>query len=265
MENIIMSSKMPLIFIGHGSPENAILENNYVKKIKQFGKTLIQNVNTIVCISAHWNTEGVWTSGADKLNTIYDFSGFPEDLYKIKYEPKGNKELALKIKNMLLDYEVSIDEKRGIDHGAWSVLMHLYPDARIPVIQISLNLNFKTVDHYKMAQLLKPLRDEGILFIGSGNIVHSFFSFSPEENAVTPDWAKDFDNNIKTALKNQDHNSIIRYRRIFGKNAKKSVPTEEHFLPLIYIIGLQEKEENVNFIYEEFQNASMSMASFIIQ
>ena len=116
-----------------------------------------------------------------------------------------------------------------------------------------------------MAQLLKPLRNEGILFIGSGNIVHSFFSFSPEENAATPDWARDFDNNIKTALKNRDHNSIIRYRRIFGKNAKKSVPTEEHFLPLIYIIGLQEKEENVNFIYEEFQNASMSMLSFIIQ
>ncbi|WP_338637656.1 class III extradiol ring-cleavage dioxygenase [Spirobacillus cienkowskii] len=260
-----MSSIMPLIFIGHGSPKNAILENNYVKKIKHFGKTLIQNVNTIVCISAHWNTEGVWISGAEKLNTIYDFSGFPEDLYKIKYEPKGNKELALKIKNMLLDYEVSIDEKRGIDHGAWSVLMHLYPDARIPVIQLSLNLNFKTADHYKMAQLLKPLRNEGILFIGSGNIVHSFFSFSPEENAATPDWARDFDNNIKTALKNRDHNSIIRYRRIFGKNAKKSVPTEEHFLPLIYIIGLQEKEENVNFIYEEFQNASMSMLSFIIQ
>ena len=261
-----MTSKKntPALFIGHGSPVNAIMKSSYTNTILELGLQLKSRINSIVCISAHWNTEGIYITGAKKLNTIYDFSGFHDELYEIKYSPKGNIDLALKIQALLSEFQPKIDDERGIDHGAWSVLVHMFPKADIPVIQLSLNLNFKTIDHYKAAALLKPLRKEGVLFIGSGNIVHSFFSFKKEIDAPTPDWAIDFDLKIKEALIQHNHDSIVRYRRVFGKSAKLSVPTEEHYLPLIYIAALQEEHEKIEFIYENFQNSGMSMRSFMI-
>ncbi len=153
-------------------------------------------------------------------------------------------------------------EKRPIDHGAWSVLNHLFPKADIPVVQLSCNLNFKTSEHYKMAELLKPLREKDILILGSGNIVHSFYAYNPEEKTPPPDWAVEFDDKIKEALLNHDHETIIRYRRIFGKIGKISVPTEDHYIPLLYALGAQTPKEKITFLHEGFQNGAMSMRSF---
>ncbi|APJ03632.1 dioxygenase [Silvanigrella aquatica] len=258
------SQSATAMFIGHGSPLNAIIRNDYTETLAHLGRNISKNINSIVCISAHWNTEGIFITGAENLKTIYDFSGFPDELYQIKYAPKGNPKLAQEMQLLLKDYSPQIDFNRGLDHGAWSVLVHMFPKVDIPVLQLSLNLNFRTADHYKLALLLKPLRKEGILFLGTGNIVHSFFSFDQDINAPSPQWAIDFDLNIKKALIERDHNSIIRYRRIFGRSAKLSVPTEEHYLPLLYIIALQEEAESVNFIYEKFQNSGMSMRSFTL-
>ncbi|KAB8040895.1 4,5-DOPA dioxygenase extradiol [Silvanigrella paludirubra] len=258
-------STLPCLFIAHGSPLNAILQNEYTETLQFIGNELKPLVKSILCISAHWRTEGVYISGAEKLSTIYDFSGFPEELYKINYNPNGNIELTNKIFSLLSKYNPKIDAKRGIDHGAWSILIHLFPHYDIPVVQLSLNLDFKLQQHYEISSLLKPLREEGVLIIGSGNIVHSFFAFSDEKNAESPDWAIEFDHTIKKALIEKNHETIIKYRRLFGKSAKLSVPTEEHYIPLLYIIGLQQEKDKIRFIYEKFQNSGMSMRSFILE
>ena len=253
----------PCLFVAHGSPMNAIQKNDYTLKLNEIGNSLKQKVKAIICFSAHWQTEGLFISGADKLKTIYDFSGFPDELYKINYTPSGDNDLTNKVKNVLENFQPRIDNQRGIDHGAWSVLTHLFPKADIPVVLVSQNLDFKLSQHYAIGETLKLLRNEGILFIASGNIVHSFFSYSEDVSAVSPDWAIDFDSKIKEALISKDHNSIIRYRRIYGKSAKLSVPTEEHFIPLLYILGLRNEQDHLTFFYEKFQNSGMSMRSFL--
>jgi 4,5-DOPA dioxygenase extradiol len=160
----------------------------------------------------------------------------------------------------LSQYDPKIDAKRGIEHGAWSILIHLFPHYDIPVLQLSLNLDFKLQQHYEIRSLLKPIREEGVLIIGSG-----IFAFSEEINAESPDWAIEFDHSIKKALIEKNHETIIKYRRLFGKSAKLSVPTDEHYIPLIYIIGLQNEKDQIRFIYEKFQNSGMSMRSFILE
>ncbi len=260
MSNLIT----PCLFVAHGSPMNAIQQNDYTIKLNEIGNNLKEKTKAIICFSAHWQTEGLYISGAEQLKTIYDFSGFPQELYKINYSPKGDQELTVKVKNILENYQAQIDYQRGIDHGAWSILTHLFPKADIPVVLISQNLNFKLAEHYAIGEALKLLRNEGILFIASGNIVHSFFSYSEDIAAPSPDWALDFDSKMKEAIITKDHNSIIRYRRIYGKSAKLSVPTEEHFIPLLYILGLRNEFDNLNFFYEKFQNSGMSMRSFLL-
>nr|BFD32366.1 4,5-DOPA dioxygenase extradiol [Pigmentibacter ruber] len=261
MQNI----NTPCLFIAHGSPMNAIGKTDFSIKLNEIGNSLKNKINAIVCFSAHWRTEGLFISGANSLRTIYDFSGFPNELSNIVYTPQGSPGLAKRVKAELKDFSPILDDNRGIDHGAWSILIHLFPLADIPVVLISQNLDFKLTQHYEIGKILRPLRDENILFIGSGNIVHSFFSFSPDISAPTPDWAIFFDEKIKNALENKDHNTILRYRRLFGKSAKLAVPTEEHFIPLLYIIGLESESDQIEFFYDKFQNSSMSMRSFILR
>ena len=254
----------PCLFIAHGSPMNAIEKSDFSTKLNELGNLLKNSITSIVCFSAHWRTEGLFISNSQNLKTIYDFSGFPSELSNIVYSPPGNPELAERLKNELKDFTPILDERRGIDHGAWSILIHLFPLADIPVVLISQNLNFKLNQHYEIGKILSPFRKEKILFIGSGNIVHSFFSFSQDISAHTTEWATSFDEKIKNALENKDHNTILKYRRLFGKNAKLSVPTEEHFIPLLHIIGLEAESDRIVFIYEKFQNSSMSMRSFML-
>ncbi|WGL59685.1 class III extradiol ring-cleavage dioxygenase [Pigmentibacter sp. JX0631] len=261
----MQNENTPCLFIAHGSPMNAIEKSDFSIKLNEIGNSLKNNISSIVCFSAHWRTEGLFISHSHKLKTIYDFSGFPSELSNVVYSPPGNPDLAERLKNELKDFAPILDEKRGIDHGAWSILIHLFPSADIPVVLISQNLDLKLNQHYEIGKILRPFRNEKILFIGSGNIVHSFFSFSQDISAPSPEWATSFDEKIKSALENKDHNTIIKYRRIFGKNAKLSVPTEEHFIPLLYIIGLESDTDQIEFLYEKFQNSSMSMRSFMLR
>lgn len=263
-ENENINKRAPTMFVGHGSPMNSIANNIYTQSLFQIGENLKNKINAILCISAHWQTEGIYVSASQNQKIIYDFSGFPDELYKVKYPAPGSEDLAKKVTILLSDQNAKLDYIRGLDHGCWCVLKHMFPKADIPTVQLSLNLNFRTKDHYSVASQLKSLREEGILILGSGNIVHSFYSFNPNENADPPEWGIEFDSKIKLALINNDHDSIIQYRKIFGKIAKLSVPTDEHYLPILYTIALQQEEEKVQFIYEGFQNSSFSMRSLII-
>ena len=253
---------LPALFIAHGSPMNIIANNDFTKSISSYAEKIKPHIKSILCISAHWQSEGVKVTGANRLETIYDFSGFPEELSQIKYNPIGNEGLTNEVYSLLKDFKPEIDKKRGIDHGAWSVLHHMFPKADIPYVQLSCNLDFRTSEHYAMAKQLAPLREKGVLIIGSGNIVHSFYAYDAEDKTPPPDWAVEFDDKIKEALLKNDHETIIRYRRIFGKIGKVSVPTEDHYIPFLYAIGVQKPDEKIKFIYEGFQNGAMSMRSF---
>ncbi|MBU3128772.1 4,5-DOPA dioxygenase extradiol [Clostridium tagluense] len=257
-----MNKKMPVLFIGHGSPMNAILNNSYTEAICKS----IENIpkpEAILVISAHWETDGTCITASDSPKQIYDFYGFPEELYNIKYNPTGAKKYAEMVATELADSNIMLTEKWGLDHGAWSVLAHMYPKADIPVFQMSLNRLGDANYHYNLGKKLSVLREKGILIIGSGDIVHNLRIMNYEMNAKPFDWASEFDNYISEAIVSRMHDNIIHYEK-FGKSAELSVPTKEHYLPLLYIAGLQEESDEVNFIYKGIQHSSMSMTSIQI-
>jgi len=257
-----MNIKMPVLFIGHGSPMNAILNNSYTKAICKSVEN-IPKPQAILVISAHWETEGTFITAADAPKQIYDFYGFPEELYNVKYNPTGAKKFAEMVARELMDSKVMLTEKWGIDHGAWSVLTHMYPKADIPVFQMSLNKLGDENYHYNLGKKLSKLREKGILIIGSGDIVHNLRIMNYEMDAAPFDWATEFDDYITGSIVNRMHDNIIAYEKL-GKSAELSVPTKEHYLPLLYIAGLQEVSDEVNFIYKGIQHSSMSMTSIQI-
>ena len=254
-----MTKKMPVLFLGHGSPMNVVLDNDYTRDLIELGKTL-EKPKAILVLSAHWKTRGGYINYADKPKQIYDFSGFPEELYNIKYEPNGGLEYAEKVYRILEEDGYKLTEEWGLDHGAWGVLKFLFPNADIPTFQVSLNANLSEAEHYKIGRKLAKLREEGILIIGSGNIVHNFQYFDYEMYGEGSKEAKEFDNYIKEALLNNDSEKIVNYKKL-GNLAKFAAPSDEHYLPMIYISALQEEDDKVEFIHESIQNRTMSMRS----
>jgi len=259
---LIMNKKMPVLFIGHGSPMNAVLNNEYTEAISKSTQN-IPKPEAILVISAHWETNGTFITASDSPEQIYDFYGFPEELYNLKYNPTGSKKYAEMVVQELKDSKVMLTEKWGLDHGAWSVLSHMYPKADIPVFQMSLNRLGDEQYHYDLGKKLSKLREKGILIIGSGDIVHNLRIMDYDMNATPFEWASEFDNYICDAIVNRKHNNIISYQKL-GKSAQLSVPTKEHYLPLLYIAGLQEDSDEVKFIYKGIQHSSMSMTSIQI-
>ncbi len=257
----ILPGKMPALFLGHGSPMNVIEDNKYSKAWELLGKNLPQP-KAILCISAHWETRGTLITAMEMPRTIHDFSNFPQVLYEIHYPAKGNPELAKKIQSMIKITEIGLDKKWGLDHGTWGLLVRMYPEANFPVLQLSLDKTITPQEHYQIGKELKPLRNEGVLILGSGNIVHNLSLLSFDPNDEPYDWAIEFDEKIKQALLNKDHLKIIEFESM-GKIARLSSPTPEHFLPLIYIIALQE-EESVNFPVEGLVGRSASMRGVLI-
>lgn len=253
---------MPVLFLSHGSPMNAALDNDYTRDLIKFGKKLKKEIDkpkAILVISAHWYTRGSYVIYSDKPKQIYDFYGFPEDIYKIKYEPQGAKEIAREVAEKLSDFDVELTEEWGIDHGSWGVLKFIYEDANIPVFQLSIDGLKSTQDYYNMGKTLRKFRDEGILIIGSGDIVHNLSEASFENMyGQGYDWAREFDNYIKEALLNDEHDKIINYKEI-GQIARLSAPTEEHYAPIVYIAGLKEEGDKVDIFHESIQNESISM------
>ena len=257
-----MNIKMPVLFIGHGSPMNAILNNSYTKAICKSVEN-IPKPQAILVISAHWETKGTLITAANAPEQIYDFYGFPQELFNVKYKPTGSKKYAEMVARELVDSNVMLTEKWGLDHGAWSVLTHMYPKADVPVFQMSLNILGDEKYHYNLGRKLSVLRDKGILIIGSGDIVHNLRMMNYEVDAEPFEWASEFDNYISEAIGNRTHDDIIFYEKL-SKSPELSVPTKEHYLPLLYIAGLQEESDEVNFIYKGIQHSSMSMTSIKI-
>lgn len=253
---------MPVLFIGHGSPMNALLDNSFTQAIGKVAEN-IPKPKAILVISAHFETNGTFITASDAPNQIYDFYGFPKELYDLKYSPTGSKKYAEMVAEELVDSEVKLTEEWGLDHGAWCILKHMYPKADIPVFQMSLNRLGDEKYHYNLGKKLSVLRERGILIIGSGNIVHNLGIMNYDMNSTPFDWASEFDTYVSEAIKCRTHENLISYENL-GKSAKLSVPTKEHYLPLLYIAALQEESDEVNFIFKGIQHSSMSMTSIQI-
>lgn len=245
-------TNLPTIFFGHGSPMNAIEENHFTKTWAEIVKN-IATPKAILVISAHWETDGTKITSNEKLKTIHDFYGFPQELFNVKYEPFGDLELAKKIQKLLPDSQ--LDSSWGIDHAAWSVLLHTHPKANIPVLQLSIDKNKSPKQHYELAKKLQILRDE-ILIIGSGNIVHNLglINWHAKESFS---WAIKFNDEIKKAILENDHNKIIEFQKLAGANL--AVTTAEHFIPLLYVLAGQKENEKTEIFCEEIELGSISM------
>jgi len=255
-----MSTRMPALFIGHGSPMNTIEDNDFRRSWQELGKTL-PRAKAILCISAHWETMGVAITASQSSDTIHDFYGFPKALFDVQYPSPGSPELALHIADLLDGEKVHLDTERGLDHGAWSVLQPMYPAAEIPVLQLSLDRTRSAAAHYELAKKLKPLREQGVLIIGSGNIVHNLRVFNFEQTKPY-DWATVFDQMVKNCILQKDHAALCNYP-LFGQMAALSIPTAEHYLPLLYILALQQDGDSLEFFNEEVMS-SISMRSLQI-
>lgn len=255
-----MVKKEPVIFIGHGSPLNAIGDNPYRFKWKELGK-YIGKPKVIIAISAHWFKDELYVRTADFNKQVNDMYGFPDELYQVHYEPKGSPEYAKKVLD-LLGNSGKENNDWGIDHGVWSVLSNMYPDADIPVVMISVNVNLSPKEQFEIGEKLKPLREEGALILASGNIVHNLGMVDWRMDNVY-DWAQEFDNNIKDAIINQDYEKIINYKDI--ENYNLAIPTTEHFIPFLNVLGLLLPSDKPIIFNEDGELGSITMTSFIFE
>ena len=253
--------KMPALFVGHGNPMNALEDNEFSRAWAQVGKSL-PKPNAILCVSAHWETAGTLVTGMDKPKTIHDFGGFPPELYAMEYAAPGSPELARLTQETVRKVPVRLDQNWGLDHGTWSVLCRMFPSADIPVIQLSLDQTQSPDFHYALGKELRALRNKGVLIIGSGNIVHNLRVVNFQEDKPY-DWAVEFDETVKQLITSGDHHSIIGYRKL-GDTARLSIPTNEHYLPLLYILALQDKQEQTHFFADRVTLGSISMRSVLI-
>ena len=249
---------MPVLFVGHGSPENALLDNGFTRALSKLEKEL-PKPKAILCISAHWLTQGTLACASSKPETIHDFGGFPEELYKISYPAPGAPDCAQRLAQIVKEPRIGLDTKWGLDHGAWVVLKHMYPKADVPAFQMSIDYYRPPQYHYDLGKQLAALRDEGVLIIASGNIVHNLrILFYGDINAKPFDWAVKFDEKVKDCLDSGNHEELINYER-WGEISKMAHPTPDHYYPLLYAIALQEKGEKITYPYEGFHYGSISM------
>lgn len=251
---------MPTLFIGHGTPMNAIEDNAFSRAWAELGRQL-PRPKAIVCVSAHWETNGTRVTVDERPHTIHDFYGFPESLKKIRYPAPGSPALAKFVHDLVNKVRVVPDDNWGLDHGAWSVLSRMYPDADIPVIQLSLDCTKGAPFHYELGKALRPLRRKGVLVLGSGNIVHNLSAVVWEDTAF--DWAVEFDRFVKESIEAGKHSDVVYYQQL-GETAAKAVPTNEHYLPLLYVLALRRREDPLAFFTEQITLGSISMRSLKI-
>lgn len=250
--------KMPALFIGHGSPMNAIEQNDFTQTLQNLGQSLIKP-KAILCISAHWTTKGTFVDASPNPKMIYDMYGFPKELYQVKYPVKGAPEIADEISKSISHTTIQKSTDWGIDHGTWSVLKHLYPNSDIPTFQLSIDYNQPMQFHYDLAKQLNKFRKKGVLIIGSGNLTHNLGIVDFHDiNAKPRDWALEFDTKIKTFINKQNHKGVIDYHKI-GASAKLAVPEPSHFIPLIYTLALQDNTDEIEYFYDKFHYGTLSM------
>lgn len=257
--------KMPVLFLGHGSPMNAIEENEFVLAFRKLGRD-IPKPESILCISAHWETRGTHVTAMPKPETIHDFGGFPPELYEVQYPAPGSPELAQTAKESVSLTEVGLDQKWGLDHGAWSVIRHLYPAADTPVVQMSLDYTKAPEYHYELAKQLGKLRRRGVLIIGSGNMVHNLrlIDWRKLNDEYAFDWAEEAQEKMKNLITEGDHDQLIRARNL-GRAFELAIPTPEHYLPLLYTLALRDKDDSVTFFNDKPVGGSVSMTSVRIE
>jgi 4,5-DOPA dioxygenase extradiol len=265
LETFSNTEKMPLLFLGHGSPMNAIENNQFTDGFKNICNT-IPKPNAVLCISAHWVTRGTSVTAMEIPKTIHDFGGFPRELFEVQYPAKGSPELAKLLKKTISSQNIELDTKWGLDHGTWSVVKHLYPDANIPVIQLSISATSDMKYHFELSEKLSFLREKGILIIGSGNIVHNlgmvdFQNFHLDNYGF--DWALEARDIINKYIISEDFEPLINYQKL-GKAVQYSIPTPEHYIPLLYILGLKQKNEKIQIFNDKMVAGSLSMTSLKI-
>lgn len=254
--------KMPAFFMGHGSPMNGIEQNNFSNEWKNSVKN-IPMPRAIICISAHWETKGSKITAMENPKTIHDFGGFPDELFKVQYPAKGNPMIAKELNTLNSQYPIALDHEWGLDHGCWTVIRHMYPNANIPVLQLSIDYTKDMNYHYQLGKAISILRSKGILFIGSGNMVHNLGRVAwnrLNERNYGFDWAIEMNQLFKTKIKNADHQSLVNYKSL-SKSALLAIPTAEHYIPLLYILGMQGAKEDVSFFNDECVGGSLTMTS----
>lgn len=260
-EVLPLTETMPLLFIGHGNPMNAIEDNKYSRGWKEIASKL-PKPKAILCVSAHWETSGTFVTAMKSPRTIHDFGGFPQALFDAQYPAPGSPEVAQETAKEVKTTTIGLDEKWGLDHGTWSVLLPMYPKADIPVLQLSLDYTKPPSYHFELAGELAKLRERGVLIVGSGNIVHNLRMVNWD--GMPYDWAIEFDELVKSQIIKRDYKLLIEYEKL-GNAAKLSIPTNEHYLPMLYTLGLAGTNEEVFFFNESIDLGSASMRSFVVK
>lgn len=250
---------MPAIFFGHGNPLNAMLRNSYTDRWAAIGKRL-PRPKAIVSISAHWYVQDAAVTLSTAPRTIHDFGGFPRELYEITYPAPGDPDLARRVRQLLAPIPVRLDERWGLDHGTWAVLCHVYPQADVPVVQLSIDETQPPAFHFEIGKRLAPLREEGILILGSGNIVHNLHAYAWGRHTPEPyDWVVAFEKRVRELLLAEEHLPLIEYESKLGRDALLAAPTPDHYLPLLYVIGARTGSEPASFPVEGVDGGSISM------
>lgn len=256
--------RLPVLFVGHGNPMNAIEENAWSRGFRDLAG-LLPRPQAILAVSAHWYVEGTFTTGGDRPETIHDFGGFPAELYRVQYPAPGAPELARRVVELVGARRASVSTGWGLDHGTWSVLVHLRPAADVPVVQLSLDARLAPAEHLAIGRALEPLRDEGVLVLGSGNIVHNLphaFGAWHRGDSRTPAWAREFDEEIARALERRDTDHLVA--ALSTEAGRLAHPTPDHYLPLLYAAGAGGSGDTVRFPVEGFDMSSLSMRSVLL-
>jgi 4,5-DOPA dioxygenase extradiol len=250
---------MPAIFFGHGNPMNALLRNAFTEQWEQIGIQL-PRPRAILCISAHWYIPDAAVTVSTAPRTIHDFGGFPRDLYRVQYPASGDPDLAARVQSLLAPLPVRLDDQWGLDHGAWSVLRHVYPLADIPVVQLSIDESQPAAFHFDIGRRLAILREEGILIVGSGNVVHNLHAYAWGRHVQEPyDWTISFESRVRDLLLAGQYKPLINYETQLGSEADLAVPTPDHYLPLLYVAGTRMDSESLTFPVEGVDGGSVSM------
>jgi 4,5-DOPA dioxygenase extradiol len=251
--------RLPAIFVGHGNPMNALAQNEYTRAWRSMGAS-IPKPRAVLAISAHWYVPYTAVTAMSTPRTIHDFGGFPRELSEFQYPAPGSPEVAAEVRDVI-GASVQLDQSWGLDHGSWGVLCHVFPEADVPVIQLSINRTLAPRDHYQLGRALAPLRERGILIVASGNLIHNLREYAWGEEGVEPyDWALRFETQAKSAMLAGDHQTLIEYETL-GRDALLAAPTPEHYLPLLYALGAQSAGDAVNFPVEGIDGGSISMLS----
>jgi len=253
------SEPMPALFVGHGNPMNAITDNEFSRGWREIGKSL-PKPRAVLCVSAHWETRGTYVTAMQKPPTIHDFGGFPPELYEVQYPAPGSPALAGEAKEQVRSADVMLDFEWGLDHGCWSVLRHMFPECDVPVIELSLDSTKPPRWHYDLARELAPLRKKGVIIAGSGNIVHNLgmVDWRAQDGF---DWAMQANETLKSLIAGGEGERLVDYRSL-GREVQMGVPTPEHYIPLLYAMGLREEAENVSFFNDRTELGAISMTSF---